>query len=54
MSQDKEDVRQAAKMISDGLIDLTPFISETFPFTQLEEGLKAAIEPDTYRVIVMM
>ncbi len=54
MSQDKEDVRQAVKMISEGLIDLKPFISQTFPFHELETGLQAATRPDTYRVIVTM
>lgn len=54
VSQDKEDVRQAVKMISEGLIDLTPFISQTFPFEQLETAFEAALGPDTYRVIVNM
>jgi len=54
MSQDKEDVRQAVKMISEGHIDLQPFISKVFPFERLEEGLQAALKPDTYRVIVTM
>ena len=52
VSQDKDDVRRAVKMISAGLIDLTPFISQTVPFAQLEAGLEAARQPDTYRVIV--
>ncbi|MBN1260122.1 MAG: zinc-binding dehydrogenase [Anaerolineae bacterium] len=54
MSQDKEDVRQAVKMISAGLIDLKPFISLTLPLEKLEEGLQAALRPDTYRVIMTM
>ncbi len=52
MSQDKDDMRQAVEMISQGSIDLKPFISLTVPLTQLEEGLQAALRPDTYRVIV--
>lgn len=54
MSQDTSDVLQAARMISEGLIDLEPFISEIIPFDRLEEALQAALEPDTYRVVVTM
>lgn len=53
MSQDREDMRQAVQMISSGLIDLKPLISDRYPLDQLEEALQAAIQPDTYRVIVM-
>jgi len=54
MSQDKEDVLQAVRMISRGLIDLKPFISLVLPFERLEEGLQAALRLDTYRVIMTM
>lgn len=54
MSQDKEDVLQAVRMISQGVIDLKPFISLVLPFDKLEEGLQAALQPDTYRVVVTM
>ena len=54
MSQDKEDVLQTVRLISKGLIDLKPFISLVLPFERLEEGLQAALRPDTYRVVVTM
>jgi threonine dehydrogenase-like Zn-dependent dehydrogenase len=54
MSQDKEDVRQTVRLISQGGIDLKPFISLVLPFDRVEEGLQAAMQPDTYRVIVTM
>jgi threonine dehydrogenase-like Zn-dependent dehydrogenase len=54
MSQDKEDILQTVRMISQGLVDLKPFISLVLPFEKLEEGLQAALRPDTYRVIVTM
>ncbi|MBL7065594.1 MAG: zinc-binding dehydrogenase [Anaerolineae bacterium] len=54
MSQGKEDVLQAVRLISQGLIDLKPFISLVLPFERLEEGLQAALRPDTYRVVVTM
>jgi threonine dehydrogenase-like Zn-dependent dehydrogenase len=53
MSQDRDDMRQAVRMISNKAIDLTPLISLTLPLAQLEEGLQAAMRPDTYRVIVI-
>ena len=52
MSQDKDDVLQAVRMISRGLIDLKPFISLVLPFERLEEGLQAARRLDTYRVVI--
>jgi L-iditol 2-dehydrogenase len=52
ISQDKEDVRQAVWMISERAIDLKPLISLVLPFEKLEEGLQAALRPDTYRVVV--
>jgi len=52
MSQDKGDMRQAVHMISHGLVDLKPFLSLVLPFERLEEGLQAALRPDTYRVVV--
>ena len=54
MSQDKEDMLQTVRMISQGLVDLKPFISLVLPFEKLEEGLQAALRPDTYRVVVTM
>ncbi|MDY7078373.1 MAG: zinc-binding dehydrogenase [Chloroflexota bacterium] len=54
MSQNKEDVHQTVRMISRGLVDLKPFISLVLPFEKLEQGLQAALRPDTYRVIVTM
>ena len=54
MSQNKEDVLQAVRLISRGLIDLKPFIALKLPFERLEEGLQAAIHPGTYRVIMTM
>lgn len=54
MSQDKEDARQAVRMISAGLVDLKPFISLVLPLDRVEEGLQAALRPDTYRVIIIM
>jgi threonine dehydrogenase-like Zn-dependent dehydrogenase len=46
-------MRKAVDMISRQTIDLRPLISRTYPLSELEDALKAAIRPDTYRVIVL-
>ncbi len=53
MSQDLQDMRKAVEMIARRRIDLRPLISRTYPLSELEDALKAAIQPDTYRVIVL-
>ncbi len=53
MSQDLQDMRKAVEMISRRRIDLRPLISRTYPLAELEDALKAAIQSDTYRVIVL-
>ena len=53
MSQDMQDMRKAVDMISQQAIDLHPLISRTYPLVELEAALEAAIQPDTYRVIVL-
>jgi L-iditol 2-dehydrogenase len=52
MSQGKEDMRQAVRMISNAQIDLKPFISLVLPLDEIEAGLQAALRPDTYRVVL--
>ena len=54
VSQNKEDFLVATRMISKKIIDVKPFISKVFPFSQLEEAIEAAMKPDTYRVVVTM
>ena len=52
VSQSREDFYQAARIVSNKLIDLKPFISKVLPLTQLEEAIECALTPETYRVIV--
>ena len=54
VSQDKEDFLQATRMVSEGIIDLKPFISKVLPFERLEEAIQLALTPETYRVLVTM
>lgn len=44
----------ASKMISDGVIDVKPFISKVYPFDQLDDALKLAAGGQQYRVVVRM
>ena len=54
VSQDKEDFLIATRMVAEKIIDVKPFISKVVPFSQLEEGIQAAMTPETYRVVVTM
>ncbi|NPV55629.1 MAG: zinc-binding dehydrogenase [Anaerolineae bacterium] len=54
VSQGREDVHTAVKMISNRLFDMRPFISKTYPFSSIHEAFEAAIKPDTYRVVLTM
>ncbi|MCS7248149.1 MAG: alcohol dehydrogenase catalytic domain-containing protein [Anaerolineales bacterium] len=51
-SHTKKSFRQAVAMISEGLIDLSPFISERVEFPKVDYAFERAISPDTYRVVV--
>lgn len=44
----------AARLISDGIIDVKPFISKVFPFDQLDQALALAAGGRQYRVVVRM
>ncbi len=50
--QDKEDVRQAVQLVTQRAVDLAPLVSLALPLERLEEGLQAALRPDTYRVVI--
>ncbi len=54
VSQSRQDVLEASRLISLGLVDMKPFVSKVYPFGQLEDAIKAALRPDTYRVLVNM
>lgn len=47
-----KDFLQAAKLLSAKMIDPSPFITHTFTFDRLEEGLAEALNPMSYRVII--
>ncbi len=54
VSTTKESFRESARLLSEGLVDVRPFISEEVPFEQTAYGFQRAVSPDTYRVIVRM
>jgi threonine dehydrogenase-like Zn-dependent dehydrogenase len=54
VSQGKQDVLEAVRMISGGIVDMKPLISLTFPFSRLEEALQASLRRDIFRVLVTM
>ena len=54
VSQSNDDMLQAVNMISGGFISMKPFVSMVKPFDQLEDAMKAALLPTTYRVVVSM
>ena len=51
-SHTKHSFRQSVALLSGGLVDASPFISEVIPFLDVEAAFKRAISPDTYRVVV--
>jgi len=52
LGQGREDVRQAVRMIADRLVNLSPLVSLVIPLERLEEGLQAALQMNTYRVVI--
>lgn len=54
VSTTKESFREAAQLLSQGLIDVSPFVSEEIPFAEVERAFRRAVAPDTYRVVVRM
>lgn len=54
VSTTKESFRESARMLSEGLIDVRPFISEEIPFEKVGYAFERAVAPDTYRVVVKL
>jgi L-iditol 2-dehydrogenase len=51
-SHTKHSFRQAVAMLSQRLVDVSPFISERVAFPDVFKGFEQAIRPDTYRVVM--
>lgn len=52
MSQSRQDFFEAAEMISNQELDLEPLVSARYSLDQLEQAFEAALQINTYRVIV--
>lgn len=46
------DFFRAGRLLSQGILDPTPFISEVYPMEEVEKAFLASLRPDTYRVAV--
>ncbi|MBE6083429.1 MAG: alcohol dehydrogenase [Tissierellaceae bacterium] len=51
-NSNSKDFMKASKMISEGVINVKPFISEVYPFNQVTDAFESAIKGDKYRVVV--
>ncbi|WP_245249181.1 zinc-dependent alcohol dehydrogenase [Vagococcus allomyrinae] len=51
-NSNSRDFMRAAKMISEGIVDMTPFISQTYGLEAIQTGLESAIIGDKYRVVI--
>ncbi len=52
MSQTRQDFFESAELIGKGLIDLKPLISATYPLSDVQRAFEAALQMNTYRVVV--
>ena len=43
---------RAARMVSEGVIDLKPFVSAVYESEQIKEAFESAIQGDKFRVVV--
>ena len=53
-STTKESFRESARLLSEKLIDVRPFVSEEYPFAEIDHAFRRAVSPETYRVVVRM
>ncbi|MBS7007431.1 zinc-dependent alcohol dehydrogenase [Anaerostipes sp.] len=51
-NSNERDYERACRLASQGIIDLKPFISDEYPFSQLEEALKASAQGKKFRIVV--
>jgi len=42
----------ASRLLSYGLIDIKPLLSEVYPMSECQKAFEAALRPDTYRVMI--
>lgn len=54
VNSNKSEFLAASRLLSNGTIDVSPFISEVVPFEKIDYAFERAIDPGTYRVLVEM
>ncbi|QRN85495.1 alcohol dehydrogenase catalytic domain-containing protein [Clostridia bacterium] len=54
VNSNKSEFLAATRLLSNKLIDVSPFISEVVPFERIEYAFERAIDPSTYRILVEM
>jgi threonine dehydrogenase-like Zn-dependent dehydrogenase len=52
-SHTKYSFRQSVDMLSLGMLNVSPFISERVPFPDVNKGMEHALKSNTYRVVMM-
>jgi len=51
-NSNSKDYTIASRLISNGVIDVEPFINEVYPFDQAKAAFESAIKADKYRVVI--
>ncbi|MGY3750623.1 zinc-dependent alcohol dehydrogenase [Vagococcus acidifermentans] len=51
-NSNSRDFMRSTRLISKGVIDVKPFISEVYDFEEVEQAFKSAVKGDKYRVVV--
>lgn len=51
-NSNKRDFLRAARLISQGIIDVKPFITKIYPLSQIESAFEEAVNTEAFRIIV--
>ncbi|MGL5886186.1 MAG: zinc-dependent alcohol dehydrogenase, partial [Bombilactobacillus sp.] len=53
-NSDGQDFFKALNLLNTGVIDVKPFIAGYTTFADIEAGMRRALDPETYRIILRM
>ena len=53
-NSNQTDFMKSAKMLSEGIVDAKPFISEVYPLDRVKEAFESAVKGDKFRVVVQL
>lgn len=54
ISPTEVDFKKAIDLVQNKKVDLRPFVSATYPLSQVKEGFEKSIQPDVFRVVLKM